>query len=71
MTADLDLRPQCPRGHGAMTLRPLGQQTYEQLWTGVWYDCQHVDFGQQCRNAATTNSDASKALAEQSRKASR
>lgn len=69
MTTDLDLRPQCPRGHGPMTLRPLDQQTYEQLWTGVWYDCQHVEFGQMCRNAATTNSTAAKTQAETTRRA--
>ncbi len=66
--SELDLRPECPRGHGFMTLRPFDRQTYEQLWTGAWYDCRHVEFGQICRNAATTNSDAMKAFAERAKR---
>lgn len=33
-------RPKC-KTHGYMTLRPAGRQTYEQLFCGTWYDCEH------------------------------
>lgn len=34
--------PACPiDGHGLMAARPLDRQTYEQMWCGVWYDCDH------------------------------
>lgn len=41
MTVNLpDTRPACSKeGHGFMTLRSFNVQTYEQLWTGPWYDC--------------------------------
>lgn len=70
MTANLpDLRPACSRsGHGFMALRPLDVQTYEQLWTGPWYDCIAVDSGQRCRNATTLMSDAMKDVAEASKR---
>jgi hypothetical protein len=32
-------RPRC-EAHGPKTLRPLGRQTYEQAFCGVWYDCE-------------------------------
>jgi hypothetical protein len=34
--------PMCPsgkEGHGRMHLRPPHRQSKEQLWCGVWYDC--------------------------------
>ena len=33
--------PQCPTpDHGHMAIRPTQRQTPEQLWCGVWYDCE-------------------------------
>jgi hypothetical protein len=31
----------CPSGHGPRTPRPLGQQPYEQMFCGVWFDCNY------------------------------
>ena len=34
--------PECTTpGHGPMEPRDLTAQTYEQMWCGIWYDCQH------------------------------
>lgn len=64
-----DVAPACSRpGHGPMTLRPLAGQTYEQLWTGPWYDCTHVEHGQRCLNSATLMTDEAKAYAESTRR---
>ena len=30
----------CPQGHGQMQPRPLGQQTYEQVFCGVRWECE-------------------------------
>lgn len=30
----------CPNGHGPMPPRPLESQTYEQMWCGLWWDCE-------------------------------
>lgn len=38
----------CPSGHGPMPPRPLEQQTYEQMWCGVWYDCQTFNGNHRC-----------------------
>lgn len=38
--------PKCDKpGHGYMVLRPKERQTPEQLWCGVWYDCQKCTGG--------------------------
>lgn len=37
---DLQAR-ECPHGHGLMVMRPLEQQTYEQLFCGLWWDCKN------------------------------
>jgi hypothetical protein len=64
-----DLRPACSRpGHGFMTLRPFDRQTYEQLWTGPWYDCTHIENGQRCGSSSTSMSDAMKAYAESTKR---
>jgi hypothetical protein len=47
---EIALRPECPAGHGFMTLRPAAVQTYEQKWCGTWYDCDSAM--PKCRNAA-------------------
>jgi hypothetical protein len=31
----------CPNGHGPMQARQLHQQTYEQLFCGLWWDCRN------------------------------
>lgn len=31
----------CPNGHGPMQARPLDQQTPEQLFCGLWWDCRN------------------------------
>jgi hypothetical protein len=64
-------RPQCPSGHGPMTLRPLDRQTFEQLWTGVWYDCAHVEYGHACRNSHTNMSIGAKEYAEAAKRGRR
>jgi hypothetical protein len=44
-TAQLKEQPgetrDCPHGHGPMQFRPLGQQPYEQLYCGLWWDCKN------------------------------
>ena len=35
----------CPHGHGPMEPRPLERQTYEQLFCGLHWDCQHCGCG--------------------------
>ena len=46
-SAQLEARPEqlrvysCPHGHGPQQPRPLGQQTYEQLYCGLWWDCKN------------------------------
>jgi hypothetical protein len=45
----------CPE-HGPMPPRPLAQQTYEQLWCGVWYDCAAFRGNQQCGSTQVIHS---------------
>lgn len=49
----------CPNGHGPMQPRPLGQQTYEQLFCGLWWDCDGGDY----RKCASSTSVPSRELA--------
>lgn len=39
--------PTCPTyaGHGPLTPRPLERQTYEQLYCGLWWDCERCTGG--------------------------
>jgi hypothetical protein len=40
MNTNIMERPKCNQdGHGYMELRPINQQTPEQKFCGVWYDC--------------------------------
>lgn len=73
MNANLpDRLPICSKpGHGRMTLRPFAGQTYEQMWTGPWYDCLNVDNGQRCRSSATLFTDEAKAYAEAAKRGAR
>lgn len=47
---DLQSR-ECPYGHGLMVARPLEQQTYEQLWCGLWWDCKNGCTSSFCENS--------------------
>ncbi len=44
--------PECPKGHGPMTIRADAQQTTEQRWCGTWWDCGFVH-GQMSRCLST------------------
>jgi hypothetical protein len=43
METKLMLLPECPtdKSHGQMILREESRMSYEQKWSGVWYDCSH------------------------------
>ena len=41
----------CPQGHGQMQPRPLESQTYEQLFTGVHWECGKGDY-QKCSSGS-------------------
>lgn len=41
--------PSCPNGHGRMKPRPLEKQSYESLFSGIWYDCASPH----CRSSVT------------------
>ena len=41
----------CPNGHGPMQARPLDQQTYEQLFCGLWWDCRNGCTSTWCANS--------------------
>lgn len=59
-----NVAPMCPTNpaHGYMELRPLTNQTKEQQWCGVWYDCREAH----CRSSVLYQSKELKAqLAEQ------
>ena len=52
-----DAKPRCHiQGHGVMKPRDLKTQTYEQLWCGVWYDCQAFSGMHRCGSSATYSS---------------
>ena len=41
----------CPNGHGPMQARPLDQQTPEQLFCGLWWDCRNGCTSTWCANS--------------------
>ena len=52
-----DAKPRCHiKGHGVMQPRDLKTQTYEQMWCGVWYDCQAFSGMHRCSSSATYSS---------------
>jgi hypothetical protein len=41
----------CPAGHGPMQPRQLHQQTYEELFCGLWWDCSNGCTATWCANS--------------------
>jgi len=48
---DLMTRPECPKGHGAMTLRSTARTSREANWCGTWYDCTPREPGNYCTSS--------------------